>query len=398
MVIQLTMIQTLALAVVVLYVGRFMLRHVAFLRRFCIPEPVVGGLLFSFVTLYAHMTGAFDLSMDMTLKDLFMTCFFTAAGFGASLKPLKEGGKALIVFLLLIVVLVFLQNFVAVVLAPAVGVSPLLALCTGSIPMLGGHGSAGAFAPLLEEAGVSAAPSLTMAAATFGLIAGSMLGGPLGKHLIDKYNLARGLESRITDMDRGIIEETRAIPHGLLARSVYQVAIAMGIGTLVTYLLSFTGMSFPSYIGAMIVGAVIRNYGDLTGRIRVYDYEISEIGNVSLSLFLAMALMSLQLWQLASLAVPMFVLLFAQVLLMFLFVRFVVFRALGRDYDAAVMSAGTCGFGMGATPNAMANMQALTQQFVPSPKAFLIIPVVGSLFVDFINSFGVSLFINFFGK
>lgn len=208
MVIQLTMIQTLALAVVVLYVGRFMLRHVAFLRKKVLYSGACrrrSAVLV--VTLYAHMTSAFELSMDMTLKDFFMTCFFTAAGFGASLKPLKEGGKALIVFLLLIVVLVFLQNFVAVVLAPAMGVSPLLALCCRVRSRCWAVTEAPARSPRCSKKRAYGPLSLTMAAATFGLIAGSMLGGPLGKHLIDKYNLARGLESRITDMDRGIMKK-----------------------------------------------------------------------------------------------------------------------------------------------------------------------------------------------
>lgn len=396
MILSLDMIQTLAMAVVVLYVGKFLLKKVALLRQFCIPEPVVGGIVFALLTLLGHSTGWYYLSFDFTLKELFMTAFFTSVGFAASVKPLKEGGKTLIVFVFLVVLLIFLQNFVAVLMSYVVHVSPLLGLATGSIPMIGGHGSAGAFGPLLKEAGQSSAVSVSMAAATFGLIAGSLMGGPLGKSLIVKYGLGHGLEKREQALDDIIESEEKSIGHGLLSRSIYQLAIAMGLGTLVSYVLSLSGLSFPVYIGAMIVAAVMRNIADVVPSFTVFDYELSEIGSVSLNLFLAMALMSLNLWELAALALPLLWLLLAQVVLMFIFARYIVFGALGRDYDAAVMVAGVCGFGMGATPNAMANMQAITKEYYPSPKAFLVIPVVGSLFVDFLNSIGITLFINFF--
>lgn len=395
MIITLDMIQTLAVAAVVLYTGQFLKKRIALFEKFCIPAPVIGGVLFSMITLGGYVSGIFQFSFDMTLESVCMIGFFTSVGFGASLKPLKEGGKQILIFVGLVVALVILQNVVAIGLSPIVGVNPLLAMCTGSIPMIGGHGSAGAFGPVLRAAGVEGATSVAMAAATFGLVGGSIIGGPLGKRLIEKYKLTKGLEHRKEEIiNEADAEVKKGILEGNLAKGAYQLVIAMGIGTIVSYLLGLTGLEFPAYIGSMIAAAVIRNIGDLTHVYEIHEFEISEIGAVFLSFFLSMALMDLKLWELAALATPMIVLLLAQILLMMTFAYFVVFRALGKDYDAAIMVSGACGFGMGATPNAMANMQALTDKYLPSPKAFLIIPVVGSLFVDFINSIAITLFIN----
>lgn len=395
MIITLDMIQTLAVAAVVLYAGQFLKKRITLFEKFCIPAPVIGGVLFSMITLGGYVSGIFQFSFDMTLESVCMIGFFTSVGFGASLKPLKEGGKQILIFVGLVVALVILQNVVAIGLSPIVGVNPLLAMCTGSIPMIGGHGSAGAFGPVLKAAGVEGATSVAMAAATFGLVGGSIIGGPLGKRLIEKYKLTKGLEHRKEEIiNEADAEVKKGILEGNLAKGAYQLVIAMGIGTIVSYLLGLTGLEFPAYIGSMIAAAVIRNVGDLTHVYEIHEFEISEIGAVFLSFFLSMALMDLKLWELAALATPMIVLLLAQILLMMTFAYFVVFRALSKDYDAAIMVSGACGFGMGATPNAMANMQALTDKYLPSPKAFLIIPVVGSLFVDFINSIAITLFIN----
>ncbi|MDD4691691.1 sodium/glutamate symporter [Eubacterium aggregans] len=396
MIITLDMIQTLAVAAVVLYLGEFLRKHIPILARFCIPAPVVGGLLFSLVTLLGYTTDLFQISFDLTLQEVCMTAFFTSIGFGASFKSLRHGGLPLVLFVILVIGLILLQNLVALGMSYVVGVSPLLALCTGSIPMVGGHGSAGAFGPMLKAAGVDGATSIAMAAATFGLVAGSLLGGPLGKRLIDTFNLTQGLEERhvILDTEVEVEGDTPSILAGNLTRGICQLAIAMGIGTLISWAIAQSGLNFPSYIGAMIAASILRNISDETGAFPVYDFEIAEVGEATLSLFLAMALMSLQLWQLAALAIPLILMLTAQVLLMTLFARFVVFPLMGRDYDAAIITAGTCGFGMGATPNAMANMQALTEKYLPSEKAFLIIPIAGALFVDFFNSIIVTFFIN----
>ena len=322
-----------------------------------------------------------------------MVFFFTSVGFQANLKILKSGGKALAVFLLLVVGLILCQNFLAVGLATALHMDVLKGLCTGSIPMVGGHGTAGAFGLVLDKMGVEGATTLCTAAATYGLIAGSILGGPVGKRLIEKGNL---LETALPEDDSLLVEDEKKHERhaNMYPSAVFQLIIAMGIGTIISKLLSLTGMTFPIYIGAMIAAAIIRNIGEYTGRFTTYMGEINVIGGISLSLFLGIAMITLKLWQLADLALPLLVLLAGQTLLIFLYTYFVVFNVMGRDYDAAVISAGVCGFGMGATPNAMANMQVLCEKYAPSVKAYLLIPLVGSLFADFINSLVITLFIN----
>ena len=322
-----------------------------------------------------------------------MVFFFTSVGFQANLKVLKSGGKALIVFLGLVIVLIVSQNFLAVGLVKLLHIDVLVGLCTGSIPMVGGHGTAGAFGPVLEDFGIEGASTLCTAAATFGLIAGSMMGGPIGKRLIEKKNL---LSTAVAEDDSLLVEEERKHERhtSMYPAAVFQLIIAMGIGTILSDLLSMTGMTFPIYIGAMIAAAVMRNIGEYTGKYTTYMGEINDIGGISLSLFLGIAMITLKLWQLADLALPLLILLAGQVVLMFVFTYFVVFWVMGRDYDAAVLAAGTCGFGMGATPNAMANMQAICERYAPSVKAYLIIPLIGSLFADFLNSLIVTFFIN----
>lgn len=260
--------------------------------------------------------------------------------------------------------------------------------------MVGGHGTAGAFGPVLEDFGVKGASTLCTAGATFGLIAGSMIGGPIGKRLIEKKNL---LSTAIVEDDSLLVEEEKKHERhtSMYPSAVFQLIIAIGIGTIVSHFLSMTGLTFPIYIGAMIAAAVIRNVGEYSGKFTIYMGEINDIGGISLSLFLGIAMITLKLWQLAELALPLMILLGGQVILMFLYTFFVVFTVMGRDYDAAVLSAGVCGFGMGATPNAMANMQAICEKYVPSVKAYLLIPLVGSLFADFLNSLAITFFINF---
>lgn len=278
--------------------------------------------------------------------------------------------------------------------ANLLGVDPLVGLCTGSIPMVGGHGTAGAFGPVLEDFGIKGATTLCTAAATYGLIAGSMMGGPLGKMLIERHHL---LDTIVPEDDSLLVEEE--IKHerhsSMYPAASFQLIIAMGIGTVLSKLLSLTGMTFPIYIGAMIAAACIRNLGEYGGKFTVYMGEINDIGGICLSLFLGMAMITLKIWQLAELALPLVVLLAGQTLFMILYVVLVVFNIMGRDYDAAVIVSGTCGFGMGATPNAMANMQAVCDKYSPSVKAYLLIPLVGSLFADFINSLVITVFINF---
>ena len=393
--ISLDMYQTLGMAVAVLFLGAFLKKRIKFLETFCIPSPVVGGLIFAIVSCILYATGILEISFDETLKNVCMVIFFTSVGFQANLKVLKSGGLSLVVFLVCVIVLIISQNLVSVGLAKLVGVSPLIGLSTGSIPMVGGHGTAGAFGPVLEDLGISGASTLCTAAATFGLVAGSLMGGPIGRRLILKHDL---LKTAVMEDDATLVEDEKKHKRSvsMYAPATYQIAIAMGLGTIVSWALSKTGMTFPIYIGAMIVAAAMRNISEHTNLFNVNMGEINDIGGICLSLFLGIAMITLKLWQLASLALPLLILLAGQVALMFVFTYFVLFNVMGRNYDAAVLAAGTCGFGMGATPNAMANMQALTEKYVPSVKAYLLVPIIGSMFADFLNSLTITFFINLF--
>ncbi len=393
MIIHLDMYQTLAIAVVVLMLGQFLKMKINFLEKFCVPAPVVGGLIFAIFTCVCYVTGIAEFDFDDTLREVCMVFFFTSVGFQANLKVLKKGGKSLIVFVLLVVVLIFAQNFLAVGVASLLGLNKLIGMCTGSIPMVGGHGTAGAFGPVLEDFNISGATTICTAAATFGLVAGSLIGGPIGRKLIEKKNL---LSTVVPEDDSLLVEDEKKHERhtNMYAIAVFQLIIAVGIGTIFSKLLTLTGMTFPVYIGAMIAAALIRNIDEYTGKCNIHMGEINDVGGISLSLFLGIAMITLKLWQLSDLALPLVVLLMIQVVLIYVFARYVVFNIMGRDYDAAILAAGTCGFGMGATPNAMANMQVLCEKYAPSVKAYLLIPLIGSLFADFINSLVITLFIN----
>ena len=385
--------QTLAIAVVVLFLGSFLRKRVRILERFCIPAPVIGGLIFAILTCVLHGFGILEFAFDDVLREICMVFFFTSVGFQANIRVLKSGGKALIVLLVLVAILIIAQNGIALGLSSALGLDPLLGLCTGSIPMVGGHGTAGAFGPILEDFGLQGATTISTAAATFGLVAGSLMGGPLGNGLIKRKNL---LATAAKEDDLVLLEEEEkhVRQHSNYAPAVFQLAIAVGIGTIVSSLLAKTGMTFPVYIGAMIVAAVMRNIDEYTGKIHVHMGEINDLGGICLSLFLGIAMITLKLWQLADLALPLIILLLGQTIFMLVYASLVVFNVMGRDYDAAVIVSGTCGFGMGATPNAMANMQAVCDRYLPSIKAYILIPIIGGLFADFINSLVITFFIN----
>ena len=350
-------------------------------------------MIFSVLTCVLYSTGVVEFTFDDTLREVCMVFFFTSVGFQANLKVLKSGGKALAIFLGLVIALIFMQNLLAVGVSHLIGLDSLVGLCTGSIPMVGGHGTAGAFGPVLEDFNVQGATTICTAAATFGLVAGSLIGGPIGKRLIEKKHL---LDTIVTEDDSLLIEEEKKHERhsNMYAAAVFQLILAVGLGTIISELLTKTGLTFPIYIGAMIVAAIVRNVGEYSGKFDIYMGEINNLGGICLSLFLGIAMITLKLWQLAELALPLMILLGAQLLLIFLYTYFVVFRVMGKDYDAAVLAAGTCGFGMGATPNAMANMQVLCDRYAPSVKAYLLVPLIGSLFADFINSLVITLFIN----
>ena len=389
-VIELDMYQATAVAAIVLLLGRILVDKIAILRKYCIPAPVVGGFIYAILHLVVRSAGIFEISADMTLKNVFMVAFFCSVGYTASFKMLKKGGIQTIVFLLLAVVMVILQNCLGAGLASAFG----LGLATGSIPMVGGHGTAGSFGPMLEELGVANANVVAIASATFGLVAGCAIGGPIAYNKIHKFNLkSAALDTTIEEMVEK--DETGAIDSKQFLDAFLYLIIAIGAGTVVSMFLGKL-MTFPFYIGAMLVGAVIRNVMDAMQK-EIPMEEIGTLGGSCLSIFLGLAMIDMKLWQLAELALPLVVMLAAQTILMFVYAYFVVFNVLGRTYDAAVMTTGFCGFGMGATPNAMANMQAVTGQYGPAPTAFMVVPLVGSLFIDFCNASILTAFINFLG-
>lgn len=387
--------QTMALVTIVFYLGTYLRKKVKFLSKYCIPAPVIGGLLFAIVMLILKVTNIATITLDTTLQNLFMTVFFASVGFTASFKILKSGGIKVAIFLGVAILLVISQDIVGATLAKLFNLNPLLGLCTGSISMVGGHGTAGSFGPLLEELGVSGATTVSFASATFGLVMGSFIGGFVAKNLIENYKLKTPKES--TDYSIPLSdfhEDNKAVlcHHRLMNGSAY-LFFAMGVGSIISKFIQDTGLTFPSYIGAMIVAAAIRNIRDIKKQ-EIEEKEIEVIGNISLSYFLCIALMGLKLWELFDLAFPLVVMLLAQSVLMAVFAYFIIFKVMGKDYDAAVFSSASCGFGMGATPNAVANMDALSTKFGFAPTPYFVVPIVGALFIDFVNSAVITLFIN----
>ena len=395
MVLNLTTIQTMALAVIVLYLGKTINNTFKFLKENCIPDAVTGGTLFSILTLIGHETGILSFVFEDNLRDVFMIAFFTTVGFSASIKLLKKAGLPVLMFLIAAIALAVLQNVFGVAMAKFLHINLLIGLATGSLATTGGPGTAGAFGPIIEAVGAGQAEGATMVAmatATYALIAGSIIAGPICKRLINKYNLLNKKN------ENDLFESTGAKVEMLNAKRIlpsgFQVVIAMGIGSLISNFLSSLGMVLPPYIGAMFAASIMRNLSDYTGKFEIDLDIISIIGSFTLAMFLSMTLMSFRLWELKELALPLILMLLGQTVLMGVFAYFVTFNLTGRDYDAAVMTGGHCGCGFGTTPKALANMEALTEKYLPSPKAFFVIPIVGGLFIDFFNAAIITFFIN----
>ena len=378
--IELDMIQTAGIGALALIVGMVLTRKVAFLQKFCVPSPVSGGIIFSLITLILYGWCNVEVSFDGTLKDVFMLAFFTSVGFQSDLKVIKQGGKLLVIMLALLVAIITLQNIMPMGITRLMGVDPLIGMAAGSISMTGGHGTAGGFASVLEGMGLHGAGTIGMAAATFGLIAGSMIGGPLAERIIRTKLTHEQVQPQDEEIDPAMagIESDEASPAGRTkrvstneqefqqyAKASYCIILVMGGGTILSWLFAKTGITFPTYFGALILAAITRNTigfvsykeddgenqssGKWVKAEKLLDMErIISVGNICLSMFLGMAMISLKLWELQSLALPLIVILVSQVLMIALFAYLVAFPLLGRDYDAAVLCAGMCGFGLGA--------------------------------------------------
>lgn len=404
MTLKVDMIQTVALAAAVLFLGYGVRRRIGVLDRFNIPAPVVGGFLFAVVALALRQTDVLALEFDSTLQSPLMVAFFTTIGLGASLGLLKKGGPQVLVLAALASLLAALQNGLGVGIATLLGVDPLLGLISGSITMTGGHGTGAAFGKLLEDQyGMTGAVTAAMAAATFGLVSGGLLGGPIGTRLMTRFGLrpSGGTPSPLAavaehasldaEIDTEPVGEAPTAFRLLQTLTIILVCMALG-GLLSKWLGQF--VTLPGYIGAMLVAALLRNVAEVTGLVRIEQRVVDDLGTIALALFLTMALMSLKLWELLGLAGPMLVILIGQVTMMGLFAYLITFRFMGRDYDAAVMAGGHCGFGLGATPNAVANMTSLVERYGPAPRAFLVLPMVGAFFIDFTNAVIITTFLN----
>jgi glutamate:Na+ symporter, ESS family len=417
----------LLLAVPVLLLGEWLVRRISFLHRFNIPAPVVGGLLISLLVLLANIAGPGGIKFTTNVTDPWwtwlvtiepewvkhpaksvsfpmMAAFFTCVGLNATWLVVRKGSVQVVVFLIIATVLAAIQNGVGIGVAKALGVSPVLGIVCGSASMTGGHGTALGFADVFTKLGLQNAAVLGAAAATVGLVTGGLLGGPVGAYLIRRRNLqpeaAAMAEARITRISTegtGIVQDFRAAKRlgSPVLTHLLLVLVCIKVGAWVSYfLVQATGKSFSAQIGAMIVGVVIRNLVDASGRRWIRSDVIDVIGSISLGVFLAVAMMSLNLIELANTALPMLAILGAQVVVMAIFAVYVTYVVMGRDYDAAVMAGGHCGFGLGATPNAVANMKSLVEKFGPAPRAFLVIPLVGAILIDFTNALVITFFLD----
>ena len=398
--IKLDMMQTVALAVVVYYFGAWLKTKVQVLEKFCIPAPVVGGLIFAFVNLILKQSGALSLDLDITLQKPFMMVFFTSIGMGASIKLIKKGGVQVIIFWLIATLLCVFQNTIGIILAKTLGQSPLLGMICGSVTMTGGHGTGGAFGPMFEKQyGVVGATATAMASATFGLVMGSLIGGPVAKRLIESKNLKPNPEAyESNDNEAAVTAKEEVISYDELFKALGLILISIAVGAVLEKFFVSIGLTLPSYVNSMIIAAILLNVGESTGKLHVNQKCMDVLGNIGLNVFLSMALVGLKLWELAAVAGPMLIILIAQSILIALYTTFVTFNLLGRDFDGAVLAAGNCGFGMGATPNGIANMTAVVERYGPAPRAFFVLPIVGAFLIDFSNSLVIAAFLNFVTK
>ncbi|MBF4555754.1 sodium/glutamate symporter [Pseudomonas sp. p50] len=385
---------TLVAASLVLLLGRGLVTRVGFLRAYNIPEPVAGGLVVALVLLILRAIEV-EVRFDTSLQAPLMLAFFATIGLSADFASLKKGGRVVGIFVLAVTGLLVVQNAMGIGLATLLGLDPLMGLLTGSVTLAGGHGTGAAWSSTFSEKyGLASASELAMASATFGLVLGGLIGGPVARLLIKRVQTP-GLEHGKPQCPKGFEQpnKERSITPFSFIETLALIAVSLLAGNLLNGLLHGTAFELPTFVCVLFVGVLLRNGLSALGLYQVFEREVSVLGNVSLSLFLAIALMSLKLWDLAALALPIFLILAVQTLVMALFAIFVTFRVMGRNYDAAVLAAGHCGFGLGATPTAIANMQAVTQRYGPSQIAFLVVPMVGAFFIDIINVVVIKLYL-----
>ncbi|MDU5099919.1 sodium/glutamate symporter [Peptoniphilus grossensis] len=404
------LMQTVGFAIIVYYIGKFLRKKISFFQKFCVPAPVIGGFLFAIIRFLLQVGGIATFEFDQALQNPFMMVFFTAIGVGADLETLKKGGKGFLIFWLISAILVLGQNTIGLVLAKALSENPLLGLVCGSVTMVGGHGSAGAWGGTFAKLGLENGKTFALAAATFGVIMGSLIGGPIGSTLIRKHNLS-GDKSDVSNLDDVLehLEENNAgegyervvpLQAGDFIKVLGLIFVSVGLGAILQEFIrthvSILGkeLNLPAYVTAMIIAGIFVNTIGKKGPLMVNQRANSICGDVGLNVFLVMALIDINLLDLKDVAGHMLIILFAQTLFMAFFAYFVTYWAMGKNYDAAVLSGGICGFGMGATYNALANMDSITERFGPSPRAYFILPMVGAFAIDITNSVFITIFLN----
>ena len=398
-ILKLDLLQTLTLAAVVYYGGVLLRQRVAILNRLNIPSAVVGGLLFAALVLVCR-DRVVNLQLETSAQPLLNVAFFTTIGLGASVFLLRSGGLAVAVFLAFSSVVCVAQDLVGMALATGLGENPLLGVMAGSVTLMGGPATGLAFAPEFAKAGLPGADVLAITSAVFGIVCGGLAGGPVGTWLVQRHQLRSAPAQSRAAADAAATEPLREIivhverEDTAIIRNLAVLALAMGLGSVLSRYIQATGFTLPAYIGAMVVACGLRNLDDATGWFQIDEDSMEFMGGIALNIFLVVALMDLKLWQLAGQALPLFVILLVQLGLLVLLAMFVSFRLMGRDYDSAVMAGGFIGFAMGTTANAVANMRTLAGRFGPAPRAFLVVPLVGAFFIDFINALVITGFVN----
>ncbi|MEJ7424626.1 sodium/glutamate symporter [Staphylococcus warneri] len=400
--IELDAITTLCLACILYLIGQTIINHVSILRRICIPAPVIGGLIFAILVAVLDSFNIVKIKLDASfIQDFFMLAFFTTIGLGASLKLFKVGGKVMLLYFMFCGIMAFCQNVIGISLAKLLNIKPLLGLTAGSMSMEGGHGNAAAYGKTIQDMGIDSAVTAALAAATLGLVFGGLIGGPVVKFLIKRYNL-KPEHSDDSFKNYGEVEYNQSLHEKYKPTQIFFIqftilVFCMALGTYIgNTFTNLTNVNIPMYVGSMFVAVFVRNISEAAG-FNIVDLKINEqIGDISLGIFLSLALMSIQLTEIYSLALPLIIIVLVQAVFMILFSIFVLFRGLGKDYDAAVMVGGFIGHGLGATPNAMANLDVITKKYGNSPKAYLVVPIVGAFLIDLIGVIIVMGFIQFF--